>query len=182
MHTLPVTPGKVVVVGQGYVGLPLAVRAVEVGYDVVGFDVDERRIADLAAGRSYVEDIPGERLRRAAATGRYTPSADPSACAGFSVAVISVPTPLHEGNPDLSYIEAAAVMLSGHLEPGATVILESTTYPGTTEELVAPLLESRPDSCSAQSFRAQSVRSAHSRQRVCAGRRLVGFGRCRPAG
>ena len=135
-------PGdRVVVVGQGYVGLPVAVRAVEAGFDVVGFDVNAERVADLAAGRSYVEDIPDDRLRTAIATGRYRPSARPSDCARFAVAVISVPTPLHEGNPDLSYIEAAATMIAGHISCGCTVILESTTYPGTTEQLVAPILE-----------------------------------------
>ncbi|MEO5679841.1 MAG: nucleotide sugar dehydrogenase [Acidimicrobiales bacterium] len=133
--------GRVVVVGQGYVGLPVAVRAVEVGFDVVGFDLDEPRVKALAEGVSFVEDITIERLGAALATGRYRPSSDDEDCAGFDVAVISVPTPLREGAPDLSYIESAAVALARHLRPGACVILESTTYPGTTEELVAPLLE-----------------------------------------
>ncbi len=129
------------VVGQGYVGLPLAMRAVEAGFDVVGFDTDVERVKRLGAGESYVEDIPSAELGAALATGRYRASTDPTDCAGFDVAVVTVPTPLREGNPDLSYIEAAAAMLATHLRPGATVVLESTTYPGTTEELVAPLLE-----------------------------------------
>lgn len=132
---------RVVVIGQGYVGLPLAVRAVEQGYDVIGYDLDQARVEQLAAGTSFVEDISDERLAAATATGRYRPSADPADLAGFDLAVISVPTPLREGMPDLSYIEASATQLGGHLRPGACVILESTTYPGTTEELVAPLLE-----------------------------------------
>ncbi|MGI9033382.1 MAG: nucleotide sugar dehydrogenase [Acidimicrobiales bacterium] len=132
---------NVVIVGQGYVGLPLAMRAVEVGYSVVGFDTDEARIKRLAAGESYVEDVPGDALSAALATGRYRPSTDPADLAGFDVAVITVPTPLHDGNPDLSYIEQAAATLGPHLGRGATVILESTTYPGTTEELVGPILE-----------------------------------------
>jgi UDP-N-acetyl-D-glucosamine dehydrogenase len=132
---------KVAVLGQGYVGLPLAMRAVEVGYKVVGFDVEPGRVKRLAAGESYVEDVPPEALLAALATGRYQPSSDPKAIAGFDVAVITVPTPLREGNPDLSYIEAAAATASRDLRPGATVVLESTTYPGTTEELVAPILE-----------------------------------------
>ena len=132
---------KVLVVGQGYVGLPLAMRAVEAGHDVVGYEVDNSRVKRLGAGESYVEDVPSEELLAALATGRYRPSSDPDACAGFDVAVITVPTPLHDGAPDLSYIESAAATLAGHLQPGATVVLESTTYPGTTEELVAPLLE-----------------------------------------
>jgi len=134
-------PRNVVVVGQGYVGLPLAVRAVEVGYHVVGYDTAPARIKRLAAGESYVEDVPNEVLASMLATGRYRPSADPGDCARFDVAIITVPTPLREGNPDLSYIQAAAATLGAHLHPGATVVLESTTYPGTTEELVGPILE-----------------------------------------
>lgn len=132
---------RLVVVGQGYVGLPLAVRAVEQGFDVVGLDVDEAKIKRLAAGESPVEDITDERLRAALATGRYRPTTAAEDCEGFDVAVISVPTPLREGNPDLSYIEQAAAAIAPHLRRGATVVLESTTYPGTTEELVGPILE-----------------------------------------
>jgi UDP-N-acetyl-D-glucosamine dehydrogenase len=130
-----------VVVGQGYVGLPLAMRAVHSGFDVVGFDTDEARVKALAAGESYVEDIASTELASALASGHYRASSDPADCAGFDVAVVTVPTPLREGNPDLSYIEAASRLLAPHLRPGASVVLESTTYPGTTEELVAPLLE-----------------------------------------
>jgi UDP-N-acetyl-D-glucosamine dehydrogenase len=132
---------KLVVVGQGYVGLPLAMRAVDVGYDVVGFEVDARRVDRLAKGDSYVGDIASERVTGALATGRYRPSADPADLAGFDVAVISVPTPLRDGAPDLTFIEDAARVLAPHVRRGACVILESTTYPGTTEELVQPLLE-----------------------------------------
>jgi UDP-N-acetyl-D-glucosamine dehydrogenase len=131
---------KVVVVGQGYVGLPVAVRAAEVGFEVVGLDLDEARIKRLAAGESFVEDISDERLGAVLADG-YRPSSDPADAAGFDIAVISVPTPLKDGTPDLSYIESAASSLTAHLTPGATVILESTTYPGTTEELVQPIVE-----------------------------------------
>ncbi len=129
------------VVGQGYVGLPLAMRAVQAGFDVVGFDTDEARVKALAAGESYVEDVASTELASALASGHYRASSDPADCAGFDVAVVTVPTPLREGNPDLSYIEAASRLLAPHLRPGASVVLESTTYPGTTEELVAPLLE-----------------------------------------
>ncbi|MEO6627162.1 MAG: nucleotide sugar dehydrogenase [Aquihabitans sp.] len=132
---------RVIIVGQGYVGLPLAVRATEQGHDVVGFDIDPARIDQLASGSSYIEDIPDARLAAALATGRYHPSANPDDLAEFDIAVISVPTPLREGTPDLSYIENSARVLGAHLKPGACVILESTTYPGTTEELLAPLLE-----------------------------------------
>ena len=132
----------VVVVGQGYVGLPLAMRAVEVGHRVVGFDTDEDRTARLAAGDSYVDDVPSAQLAAALANGRYTATRDEEACEGFDVALITVPTPLKEGVPDLSFIEDAGAMLARHLHPGATVVLESTTYPGTTVELLVPILES----------------------------------------
>jgi UDP-N-acetyl-D-glucosamine dehydrogenase len=132
---------KVAVIGQGYVGLPLAVRAAEQGYDVVGYDLDRSRIAALAEGRSFIEDIPDERLRPILDSGRFHPSADSADLADFDIAVISVPTPLKEGMPDLSYIEASAAELAKHLRKGACVILESTTYPGTTEELMLPILE-----------------------------------------
>ncbi|MEY2451319.1 MAG: UDP-N-acetyl-D-glucosamine dehydrogenase [Acidimicrobiaceae bacterium] len=133
---------RVVVVGQGYVGLPLAMAAVAAGFDVVGFDLDVDRIKNLADGTSFTADVPDAELRAALATGRYAATDQPDACANFDIAVITVPTPLREGDPDLTYIAAAAKTLSGHLRPGATVVLESTTYPGTTEDLVVPLLES----------------------------------------
>src|SRR5579871_3775681 len=132
---------RVVIVGQGYVGLPVAMRAVEVGHDVVGYDVDDERIKSLTAGESYVDDVSNERVAAALASGRYEPTALAERCADFDIAVISVPTPLAEGVPDLRHIEQAAAMLAPLLRKGACVVLESTTYPGTTEELVAPILE-----------------------------------------
>ncbi len=132
---------KAVVIGQGYVGLPVAMRAVAAGYDVVGFEVDPHKVTRLNAGHSHVEDIADSQLAEAIATGRYHASGDPADLAGFDIAVISVPTPMGEGVPDLSYIESAAATLAPHVRPGSTVILESTTYPGTTEELAAPILE-----------------------------------------
>jgi UDP-N-acetyl-D-glucosamine dehydrogenase len=134
---------RVVVVGQGYVGLPLAMRAVDLGYLVVGFDLDDARVKALAAGDSYVTDVPAPLVRAALATGRYIPSCDESELDGFDVAVIDVPTPLRDGAPDLTHVEEAARLLGDHLQRGALVILESTTYPGTTEELVRPILETR---------------------------------------
>jgi UDP-N-acetyl-D-glucosamine dehydrogenase len=133
--------GKVAVVGQGYVGLPLAVRAVSVGYDVVGYEVDDRRVRRLSAGVSYVEDVSTEELAAALESGRYNPTTEARDCGGFDVAVVTVPTPLREGNPDLRFIETAASTIARFLRPDATVILESTTYPGTTEEVVGPILE-----------------------------------------
>jgi UDP-N-acetyl-D-glucosamine dehydrogenase len=143
---------KVVVVGQGYVGLPVAIRAVEVGFDVVGLEIDERRAKLLEAGESYVEDIPDERLAAARATGRYRVTSNPAHANGFDIAVISVPTPLREGVPDLDHIESAARNLAPRVRSGCTVILESTTYPGTTEELVAPILEEGSGLVAGQDF------------------------------
>ena len=130
---------KVVVVGQGYVGLPVAMRAVQVGFMVVGFEASPARVQSLEAGESYVGDVSDDELASALAKG-YLPTSDPNDLAGFDIAVVSVPTPLADGLPDLSFIEAAGRSLAVHLRAGACVILESTTYPGTTAELLAPLL------------------------------------------
>jgi UDP-N-acetyl-D-glucosamine dehydrogenase len=141
-----------VVVGLGYVGLPLAVRAAEAGHEVVGFDSDARRVALLAAGQSYVEDVTAAQVQAALDGGRFRPSADPADCAGFDIAIIATPTPLRDGLPDLSYIDAAARTLAGHLKAGATVIVESTSYPGTTQEFVQPLLEEGSGLVAGQDF------------------------------
>jgi UDP-N-acetyl-D-glucosamine dehydrogenase len=132
---------RLLVVGQGYVGLPLAMRAVEVGFDVVGYDRDAERIGILSRGGSYVGDVPAEQVRSALSSGRYRAIVEAAAVPEFDVAVITVPTPLNDGVPDVSCIEAAATMLGPLLRPGNTVVLESTTYPGTTDELLAPRLE-----------------------------------------
>src|SRR3954462_151880 len=131
------------VVGQGYVGLPVAMRAVDAGFDVVGFDADAARVKRLNAGDSYVEDVADDVVRKALATGRYRAVTTLDDIDGFDTAVISVPTPLRDGVPDLGHIEVAAREVGDHLRKGGTVVLESTTYPGTTEELVAPILEDR---------------------------------------
>jgi UDP-N-acetyl-D-glucosamine dehydrogenase len=132
---------RLLVVGQGYVGLPLAMRAVEVGFDVVGYDRDAERIGILCRGGSYVGDITAEQVRSALSSGRYRAIVEAATVPEFDVAVITVPTPLNDGVPDVSCIEAAATLLGPLLRPGNTVVLESTTYPGTTDELLAPRLE-----------------------------------------
>jgi len=132
---------RVVIAGLGYVGLPLGIRAAQAGHQVVGYDVDAARVRLLAAGESYVEDVPPEDLQKTLAAGTFRPSAESRSCEGFDVAVIAAPTPLHDGLPDLSYIESAGRTLARYLRPGATVILESTSYPGTTQEHLLPLLE-----------------------------------------
>ena len=130
----------VVVAGLGYVGLPLAVRAAEVGHTVIGYDTDADRVKTLQTG-SYIEDVPAEQLAAVLAAGTLRPSSEARSCAGFDVAVIAVPTPLRDGLPDLSHVERATRTLARYLRPGATVIVESTTYPGTTQERVLPWLE-----------------------------------------
>ena len=132
---------KLVVIGQGYVGLPLAMRAVEAGFDVVGIDADERRVKRLDAAESYVEDISDEALAEARRSGRYLATTDYAAAEGFDICVITVPTPLHEGAPDLRHIASAGRSIAPFVRHGATVVLESTTYPGTTEEFLRPILE-----------------------------------------
>ncbi len=134
-------PRKLAVVGQGYVGLPLAVAAVEAGYQVVGIDTDRLRVSRLSRGESFVGDITDSRLRAALGTGRYQVSADHTGAAGFAVAVIAVPTPLRDRCPDLSQVAQAGRDLAPYLTRGSLVVLESTTYPGTTEEVLRPILE-----------------------------------------
>ncbi|MEU7056116.1 nucleotide sugar dehydrogenase [Streptomyces sp. NPDC046197] len=134
---------NIVVAGQGYVGLPLAVEAVKAGYGVVGYDVDEQKIASLQSGNSYIEDISSETISEILRTNRYTPSSQDREMKGFHVAIITVPTPLRDGDPDLSYIQSVAETVGRFLEKGQrqTVVLESTTYPGTTRDVLIPILE-----------------------------------------
>jgi UDP-N-acetyl-D-glucosamine dehydrogenase len=131
---------RILVVGQGYVGLPVAMRAVEMGFPVAGLEASKSRVEALRSGRSYVSDVLDDELSAALRRG-YLPSDDPSETGAFDIAVITVPTPLRDGAPDLSHVEAAAEGLARRLRTGTLVILESTTYPGTTDELVRPILE-----------------------------------------
>lgn len=132
---------RIVIIGQGYVGLPVSMRAVEAGYDVVGYDVDKRKVDGLKDGLSHIDDVTGPDVADALATGRFLPTAAEADLHGYDIAVITVPTPLRDGAPDMSYIEAGARLCGSHLRTGSTVILESTTYPGTTDGFVAPILE-----------------------------------------
>ncbi|MHB8465486.1 MAG: nucleotide sugar dehydrogenase [Acidimicrobiales bacterium] len=143
---------RVLVIGQGYVGLPIAIRAVEVGYRVAGYELDPARAKSLCAGESYVRDVSSDRLTEAIRTGRYQVSSDPDVCEGFDVAIIAVPTPLRDGIPDMSFIESSARTLGGYLHGGALVVLESTTYPGTTEDLLAPILEAESGLLAGEQF------------------------------
>ncbi len=142
MHDISgISPRRVALVGQGYVGLPVAIRAVEVGFVVVGFDIDKTRIDCLRKAQTYIDDITDGDLAIAMSTGRYLPTDDPAALTGFDVAVVCVPTPLRDGAPDLSYVEDAAAIIAARITPGCCIILESTSYPGTTEEIFIPILE-----------------------------------------
>lgn len=132
---------RIAVMGQGYVGLPLAMAAVDAGHHVIGFEPGHQRFERLSAASSYVEDVPDKTLRAALDTGRYLPTRDEETLTGFDVAVITVPTPLKDRQPDLSYVCAAARTLAPGLKGGATVVLESTTHPGTTRDVLVPILE-----------------------------------------
>ena len=131
---------KVGIVGLGYVGLPLAVAFAEAGCDVVGVDTDARRLERLRRSESDVEDVPSEQLRGIAE--RFTATDEYKNLAGCEAVVMCVPTPLaNHREPDLSYLVDAATQLSRVLHEGRLVVLESTTYPGTTRERLLPILE-----------------------------------------
>ena len=131
---------RIGIVGLGYVGLPLAVAFGEAGHDVVGYDVDEERIARLGADESDIEDVPSQSL--AALGERLQAGTDPAPLAECDAILICVPTPLRaEREPDLTFVRSSAETIGGILRAGQLVVLESTTYPGTTREEVLPLLE-----------------------------------------
>ncbi len=130
------------VIGLGYVGLPLVTTSVKSGFRTTGFDVDGAKIETLSAGRSYLEHIPDDAIREALDTGKFSVTADFSELSAMDAIVICVPTPLTpEREPDLSYIVSTAQTIAEHLRPGQLVVLESTTYPGTTVEVLRPILE-----------------------------------------
>jgi UDP-N-acetyl-D-glucosamine dehydrogenase len=127
------------VIGLGYAGLPLAMEFAERGFDVVGIDLDEGRVRAIAEGRSYLVDVPAERYERLDGSLRAT--ADYGAVAELDALTICVPTPLSKTRtPDISYVVSAAESVAEHLRPGQLVVLQSTTSPGTTEEIVLPIL------------------------------------------
>jgi UDP-N-acetyl-D-glucosamine dehydrogenase len=131
------------VIGLGYVGLPVAATFAEAGFRVIGVDLDPARVAAIEAGRSYLHDVPHRRVAPLRKAGRLRATSSYRRLSRADAVLICVPTPLADGIPDLSAIEAAGRALAGVLAPGALVILESTTYPGTTEEVLRPLLEGR---------------------------------------
>jgi UDP-N-acetyl-D-glucosamine dehydrogenase len=130
------------VIGLGYVGLPLAVELGQAGFRVTGFDIDERRVGELAKGRSYIQDVPSSLVRDLVRSGNFEPTTDFSALQHLDAVNVCVPTPLSkQRDPDVSYIVSAAQQVAKHLHRGMLIILESTTYPGTTEELILPMLQ-----------------------------------------
>ena len=132
----------VAVVGLGYVGLPVAVELGKAGFTVVGVDVSERKIATIDAGESDVKDVPAFEVAGLRATGKLTGSTDFSVISKADVVIVCVPTPLSKTrDPDVSFIINSCEHVRDHLHPAQLIILESTTYPGTTQELVLPLME-----------------------------------------
>jgi UDP-N-acetyl-D-glucosamine dehydrogenase len=130
------------VVGLGYVGLPLAVEFAKAGYTAVGIDLDPAKVRTINEGRSYIDDVSGDDVGKLAAAGRLRATTDFDVLSELDTVNICVPTPLRKTkDPDLSYIVAVAEEIAPRLRPGMLIILESTTYPGTTDELVLPILE-----------------------------------------
>src|SRR5215469_1242330 len=133
---------RVGVVGLGYVGLPLAVEFAQKGFEVVGIDLNEKKCASVNAGESYIGDIPSAVLSPLTKKGLLRATTDFSELLTLDTVNIAVPTPLRKTkDPDMSFIVAATEEIAKYLHSGLLVILESTTYPGTTDELVRPMLE-----------------------------------------
>src|SRR5881394_3710555 len=132
---------RVAIIGLGYVGLPLALLYSESGFSVTGFDIDERKVSTLNRGGSYIFRITAPEIQQARQQG-FTATSDYSLLESMDAVIICVPTPLNEYHePDLSYITGTAASIAPHLRAGHLVVLESTTYPGTTEEVMIPILE-----------------------------------------
>ena len=130
------------VVGLGYVGLPLAVELARSGFHTTGIDLDERKVASIMAGVSYIPDVRSADVQQFREAGRLDATTDFAVVADLDTVNICVPTPLRKTkDPDMSFIVAAVESIAKQVRPGMLVLLESTTYPGTTEEVVQPLLE-----------------------------------------
>jgi UDP-N-acetyl-D-glucosamine dehydrogenase len=154
MTSTPTPPGllglirakkaRIGVIGLGYVGLPLAVEFARQGFDVSGFDVDESKTGQINAGRTYIPDVGQAELCEVVKAGRLRATSNMAELASMDVIDICVPTPLRKTkDPDLSYVVRAVEAVAASLRRGQLIILESTTYPGTTDEVVQPMLESR---------------------------------------
>ena len=132
------------VIGLGYVGLPLAVEFARAGFSVIGYDIDERRVGELVAGQSYIPDVPSAHLAEVVKNGKFQPTTDAKRLAEADIIDICVPTPLRKTkDPDMTYVVQAVEATAGALRRGQLIILESTTYPGTTIEVVQPTLAAK---------------------------------------
>jgi len=132
----------VAVVGLGYVGLPLAEAFSFAGFTVVGFDIDDKKVDALNECRSYIRTIPAERIAAMVDTGHFRATSEFSGLADADAILVCVPTPLTQHRePDMTYVQATIDTIAGHLRPGQLIVLESTTYPGTSDELIRPSLE-----------------------------------------
>ncbi|HSG71492.1 MAG TPA: nucleotide sugar dehydrogenase [Planctomycetaceae bacterium] len=145
------------IIGLGYVGLPLANAFLRVNFRILGFDVDPRKIEQLKAGQSYIRHIPSERIKEWNESGRFEPTADMSRLHEADCILICVPTPLSDSrDPDLQYVEDTCRHIAKSLRPGQLVILESTTYPSTTRDVMLPILEATGLKCGKDFFLAYS--------------------------
>jgi len=132
---------KIGILGMGYVGMPLAVVFAEKGFNVLGIDPDSRKVDTFNQGISYIQDVPTETIARLQKSGKLSMTADFAALAEMDAVSICVPTPLRQtGDPDMSFILSATDQLAKYVHPGMVIVLESTTYPGTTRELMVPML------------------------------------------
>jgi UDP-N-acetyl-D-glucosamine dehydrogenase len=139
---------RVAVIGCGYVGLPLALRFAEAGHRVTGFDTDPAKVEKLNRGQTYIQHIPQNKIQQFVQSRHFAATSDFSRLAEMDAILICVPTPLDQRRePDLSYVEGTARAIRPHLQRGQLVVLESTTYPGTTEELVLPVLQETGMKC-----------------------------------
>lgn len=133
---------KIAIIGLGYVGLPLALEFVNKGFQVTGFDIDQKKIPILNSGKTYIKHIAAERIKAAVKTQRFIATSDPKSLDTCDAIIICVPTPLDDHKePDMTYIINSAKIVADHLKKGQLIVLESSTYPGTTEEILLPMFE-----------------------------------------
>jgi UDP-N-acetyl-D-glucosamine dehydrogenase len=165
-----IAQARVAVIGLGYVGLPLATAFAEAGFSVVGLDVNDRKVSAVMEGVSYINDIDRDSLPRQVAASRLRASSDPAVLSEADIVIICVPTPYTKTKqPDLTYIRQAAAAVNEHLHLGMLVILESTTYPGTTQEVLQPMLEAEGLVC------GRDFHLAYSPERVDPGNKRFGL-------
>ena len=140
------------IIGLGYVGLPLALEYAIKGFKTIGFDIDERKIPILNAGKSYIKHIKADKIKKTVGNKKFFATADFTRLPEVDAIIICVPTPLNEHRePDMTFIENSGKMVAQYLRAGQFVSLESSTYPGTTEEILLPMFENAPITQSAVS-------------------------------